>query len=98
MAEEGKIPEHEEVREALAELHEALSKEGTIDRDLRSELEGAAAEIAQALDRRAEEHAASEPNQLSDTAQDLALQLEVSHPTVTGVLNRLAQQLASLGI
>lgn len=98
MADEQKVSTREEVRGALADLHEALSREGTIDQALRSELEGAAQEIAQALERSADEHEAASPKQLSDTAQDLALQLEVSHPTLTNVLNRLAQQLANLGI
>jgi polyhydroxyalkanoate synthesis regulator phasin len=98
MTDEQKRSTHNEVREALAELHDALSKEGELDRDLRTELEGAAAEIAQALERSSEEDSAQGDNRLSDTAQGLALQLEVSHPTLTDVLNRLTQQLANLGI
>jgi len=98
MTEQQKLSTHNEVREALAELHDALSKEGELDGDLRTELEGAAAEIAQALERSPEEGSAREDSRLSDTAQGLALQLEVSHPTLTDVLNRLTQQLANLGI
>ena len=95
MTDERKISTHNEVREALAELHEALSREGELDRDLRMELEEAAAEIAQALERSSEEPQLQEH---SDTAQRIALQLEVSHPMLTDVLNRLTQQLANLGI
>ena len=98
MSEERKLSTHDEVREALAELHEALSREGELDHDLRRDLEEAAAEIARALEGSSDEDPAPEPDRLSDTAQGLALQLEVSHPTLTDVLNRLTQQLANLGI
>lgn len=95
MTDEQKLSTHNEVREALAELHEALSREGELDSELRTELEDAAAEIAQALERSSDEAGLQEH---SDTAQRLALQLEVSHPMLTDVLNRLTQQLANLGI
>jgi len=98
MTDEQKLSTHNEVREALAELHEALSREAELDRDLRTELEEAAGEIAQALERSSDEAQSQEHNLLSDTAQGLALQLEVSHPLLTDVLNRLTQQLANLGI
>lgn len=95
MSDERKTSTHDEIHEALAELHEALSREGELDRDLRTELEQAAAEITQALGRSSDE---AQLQEHSDTAQRLALQLEVSHPLLTEVLNRLTQQLANLGI
>ena len=95
MADERTTSTHQEIHEALAELHEALSREGELDGDVRTELEEAAAEITLALDRSSDEAHLQEH---SDTAQRLALQLEVSHPVLTDVLNRLTQQLANLGI
>ena len=98
MAEEQKLSAHDEVRKALSELHEALSKESELDPDLRTGLEDAAAEITKDLERSSGEGAEQENTQLSDTAQDLALELEVSHPVLTDVLNRLSGLLSSLGI
>ena len=95
MMDERKESTHEDVHAALTELHEALSREGELDQDLRTELEEAALEIAQALERSSDE---AQLQQHSDTAQRLSFQLEVSHPVLTDVLNRLTQQLANLGI
>lgn len=100
MEEQSGQPTHHELREALAELHEALSTNVQLDADLRTELEEVSEEITQALGRGldASEPPEGEGTRLSDMAQRLALQLEVSHPTLTGVLNRVTHQLASLGI
>ena len=87
---------HRELHEALAELHEALSGDVELDAELRTELEEVSQEITQALGRGPD--ASAEGSRLSDMAECLALRLEVSHPVLTGVLNRVTHQLASLGI
>ena len=89
---------HLELREALAELHEALSTDVEIDAELRSGLEQVSQEISQALGEGLNADPPSGGGRLFEMAQRLALQLEVSHPTLTGVLNRVTHQLASLGI
>lgn len=98
MSQEHEPSTHLELREALAELHEALSTDVELDAELRSGLEQVSQEISQALGQELSENQSSEGGRLFDMAQRLALQLEVSHPTLTGVLNRVTHQLASLGI
>ena len=98
MGEKREESSHHELHEALAELHEALSEDVELDAELRTELEEVSAEIKQALGRASDANQASQGSRLADMAERLALRLEVSHPTLTGVLNRVTHQLASLGI
>lgn len=87
----------QELRRALAELERTLQGEVEIDPPLRAQLEEAAAEIGELLDRTSGEgHLGG--GTLSGRVSELALAFELSHPTLTGVLNRITHQLASLGI
>ena len=98
MVEKSGESRHRELHEALAELHEALSGDVELDAELRAELEEVSQEITQALGQTPDASPPSEGGRLSDMAERLALRLEVSHPVLTGLLNRVTHQLASLGI
>jgi len=86
------------VRELLAELHGALSDEQTLDVSLESPLREALDEVREALDRVHGDEASDAESPLARRVEELAVQFEASHPVLAGLINRLTNQLASLGI
>lgn len=87
-----------EIRQLLDELHEALGEADSVAASLEEPLRGALGDVQSALDRAEEAGRAQEPPPLAKRVEDLALEFELAHPRIAGILNRLTHQLASLGI
>ena len=87
----------EKLRVALAELERELASVEHVDEDLRQQLESVRGEINQALesDTPAEE---IEPKSLIERLTAAEQQFEGAHPTVAGVVRRVIDGLAQLGI
>jgi hypothetical protein len=83
------------ITEKLNELHEQIQSGEPIDSGLEEPLHQAIGEVKQAVDPDAED---PDHSVLSDTLGDLALNLEVSHPKLTEILNHISELLAGAGI
>ncbi len=81
----------------LEELHEALGDAEQIDDDTRAMLKTVTAEIQRLLD---EEQSPTEQDvhSVSSELKELLLRFESEHPQLTGILGRIADGLANLGI
>jgi hypothetical protein len=87
----------EQLQATLSELKAELATLDTLDKETRESLEGAVREIESALNR-----TSSVGHQQSETIvgglRDAVERFESSHPTLTGILSRMADALAQLGI
>ena len=86
-----------ELQHTLASLHEELKQADQVDDETRTML----TTLAQDIQRLAEQDDlppsdAVEP--LSARLQDMVLKFESDHPQLTGVLNRVSEALANMGI
>ena len=81
----------EALDEAVRKLEAELRETSDLDEELRARLARVAGEIDAALD----EDAAPD---LAERWKDLLLALEVSHPTLTTLLDAVTRQLSRLGI
>ncbi len=86
----------EKLRTAVEELERELHSLGEIDPETRRLLEEARLEIQDALAREEPESLANGP--LGSRLERVARRFEASHPTLAGVLERLVNGLAQLGI
>jgi hypothetical protein len=89
----------EKLKSTVAELEAellALHDADSLDRETRLVLEQAAAEILTAIERI--EPGQGAPQSLLDHLRDATVQFEESHPTLTGILSRLIDGLAQMGI
>jgi hypothetical protein len=82
------------LQEVLNELQEALEATADLDAGLRDELRATASEINQALDSDEE----SVLGQLGARLQAALERFEGQHPQLTGIVGRVADALADLGI
>ena len=87
----------ERLRTALADLHTQLSQVDTLDPESRDLLEAIAADIKAAL---AAPPSTPRPGELSlsQRLSEATRQFEESHPTIGGVVERLVDVLAQMGI
>ena len=88
----------EKLRTTIADLEQELSGLDTLDAESRALLEEAATEIQSALHKNdhAALHTGSEP--VAERLADAARSFESSHPTLAGVVQKLIDALAQLGI
>ena len=85
----------EKIRRALAELQEELGQLGSIDEPTRDALANAAADIADTL----RQGKRSAKTQIAETSlRDQLAEFEASHPQLAGILTRLLDGLAQLGM
>ena len=87
-----------ELRALLDELHGALESADPVDPAVHEPLREVMEEIGQLLEATGEDRDAEERPSLEERVEKMALEFEVSHPTIAGVLNRLTHLLASMGI
>lgn len=87
----------ENLRATLGELEEKLASLDEVDEGLRARLEALRLEIGEALDR-AESPAEFEPRSFAQRLAAAEQEFEGAHPTLGGVLRRLIDGLAQLGI
>jgi hypothetical protein len=87
---------HEKLRTTIKELEAELHLLGTVDAETRGLLEEALAEIEAKIQR----HSTEAPAQglLSHRLSGTAERFETTHPTLFGLVTRLADALAQLGI
>ena len=84
------------LKATVAELEAELQSIETIDADTRSVLEQAVLDILAALHKAAPGEPA--PQSVIDRLHAAAQEFEETHPTVTGILSRLIDGLAQMGI
>ena len=84
------------ITEKLSELHENIKSSDPIASEINDPLHDAIGKVEQAVDENAEQDA--DHSILSETLGDLALNLEVSHPRITDILNHISELLAGAGI
>jgi glycine/D-amino acid oxidase-like deaminating enzyme len=91
------MPERlDKLRAVVDELERELHSLDEVDPETRRLLEEAHREIQGALVSRSSERL--EPRALSGRLEDVAQRFEATHPTLAGVLERLVNGLAQLGI
>lgn len=83
------------ITEKLNELHEHLDSGEPIDSEIEEPLQQAIGDVKQAVETSVDD---SDHRVLTETLGDLALNLEVSHPKLTEILNRISDLLAGAGI
>jgi len=86
----------EQLQATLIELKAELATVDTLDNETREALEGAVHEIESVLAKKSVEVQQSES--IAGNLRDAVERFESSHPTLTGILSRLADALAQLGI
>jgi signal transduction histidine kinase len=87
---------YEKLKAAVAELESELRSVEALDEPTRAVLQEAVAEIQAALETPAP--ANFESGSLSDRLRRAVHDFEGSHPTLTGILSRLIDGLAQMGI
>jgi len=97
MSEESERERVEHVRSLVAELHQTLGETGPLDPALEGPLREALKDVSEALDRTREADSSDSAN-VAERVESLALEFELAHPTLAGLITRLTNQLASLGI
>ncbi len=91
------MPERlEKLRTTLHELEAELESLDSLDTESRALLEEAAAEIHAAL--REKDPQQLEPTSLTDRLRTAVQDFEADHPTLAGVVNRIADALGQMGI
>ena len=89
------------LRETLNELHAELENVEEVDPEMRGMLLGAAQEIDEKIQPTEADTTgspAAEDQPLDDRLADAARHFEVTHPTLSGIISRLANGLSQLGI
>ena len=86
----------EKLRETLDELDRELASVDTVDPRTRALLEEARAEIQTALDQQDTDQLRSQS--LIDRLKDAEQEFEASHPNLSGIVMRMINTLAQLGI
>lgn len=92
------MSEHsDKLKATIAELEQELQSVDELDADTRAMLREAVDEIQAALHVNTAA-AASEPHTLAERLNDAAIEFDTSHPTVAGLLRRIVDALAQIGI
>ncbi len=84
------------ITEKLSELHENIKSGDPIASELDEPLRDAIGKVEEAVDENAADDA--DHSILTETLGDLALNLEVSHPRLTKILNHISELLSGAGI
>jgi rRNA maturation endonuclease Nob1 len=84
------------ITEKLSELHSHIKSGDPIASEIHDPLHEAIGKVEEAVDEDAD--ADADHSNLTETLGDLALNLEVSHPRITDVLNHISELLAGAGI
>ncbi len=81
----------------LEELHKALGGTEQIDDETRQMLKAVTSQIEQLLDEK-QSPSEQDVHSVSSDLKELLLRFESEHPQLTGILGRIADGLANLGI
>jgi len=89
----------DELLNTLKALHDELSNGGEIDAETQAMLLTVTSDIQKVLDSEADEsHADDSGKSLSERLRDSLIEFEARHPHVGGLLERITNGLASMGI
>ncbi len=92
------MDEHSQrLRATIAELERELQSGGEVDAETRARLLDAVEEIQSALHNKTSA-ATTEPHTLGERLNLSAAEFDVSHPTLAGLLRRVVDALAQIGI
>ena len=83
--------------ETLKQLHASLADQDQVDSETRQQLETLSQDIQRILDDTSQRDADSVEPVVNDL-KGLLVKLETEHPYTAGLLNRLAEALANIGI
>jgi hypothetical protein len=86
----------EELLANLKQLHEQLTEGGVLDPETRAMLDTVTSDIRNALDQEVLAPAGEEP--LSERIRLKLIEFEARHPNLSGILERITDGLASMGI
>jgi len=86
----------EELLTNLQQLHQQLTDGGTLDPETRAMLETVTSDIRHALDQEA--LAADGDESLSEQIRLKLIEFKARHPNLSGILERITDGLASMGI
>lgn len=89
--------EKQRLRETLAELHNSLGDVDRLDEETR-QLMRTVVDDLQRLVQSEGQVSSDEVQPVSSNLQELLLKFETEHPQLTGIVNRIAETLANLGI
>ncbi len=88
----------EQLQNHLKELHQLLQQECQPDSETRQLLERVTADITQVLNRQDGEFSMPAPETLTERVRVTLLEFESKHPQISGLVERIADGLAGLGI
>ncbi len=88
----------EQLQNHLKELHQLLQQECQPDSETRQLLERVTSDITQILNRQDEEFSMPAPETLTERVRVTLLEFESKHPQISGLVERIADGLAGLGI
>ena len=89
----------EDLRNTLATLHAQLSSAGEIDATTQAMLQAVTSDIQRLLEHGTTETVSDESNDsLSERLRTTLIEFEARHPHVSGLLERITDGLASIGI
>lgn len=92
------MPERlDKLREMLSDLDKELDSLESLDEPTRTVLEEAKRDIEEALEKH-DSPSQWEPQSIVDRLNDATEQFEVTHPTLTGIIQRMINALSQLGI
>lgn len=86
----------DELRETLASLHETLGETSDVDDETRQLLTSVTDDIHRLLEK--DEPVSPEDDSLSEQVTDMMRRFEANHPIIGGLLQRLSDGLANMGI
>ncbi len=88
----------DEIMQALARLQHELGSEEALDENTRSSLRALTEDIRRLLDNGVSGGATDEAKSLSERVRESVIEFEVRHPVIGGLLERLTDGLANMGI
>ena len=88
----------EQLQNHLKELHQLLQYECEPDSETRQLLERVTADISEVLNRQEGESSMPAPETLTERVRVALLEFESKHPQISGLVERIADGLAGLGI
>ena len=86
-----------ELRSKLQELHESLQSMDHVDEETRDLISAVSSDLKRVLEP-SPNWTAEEMGPVSQRMRELLLKFETDHPQITGLMGRVADSLANLGI
>jgi predicted RND superfamily exporter protein len=88
----------DELLNTLQSLHDELESTPDVDQQTRQMLQTVTADIRDVLDQDGESANSESPESVSERLRETLIEFEARHPQIAGILERLTDGLANLGI